>query len=227
MSIICRSYNLLFIMTPRTACTALGELLLNEYDGEYIPTKDILDSNGIFKVQQKHCTLSQLIDNKILSNKDASGLIKFTAVRNPLDSIVSLYTKKKFKYKPLLDDSDSWIYKLPDYAEDMKYAQSHSFDAWIFKNNKKSFVKRLLGLKPSMFGMFTEGVDEIIRFENLQDDFRNLLEKAKISKKLEIPSVNKTTERKKDYKEYYSNFSRRFIEFVYQEDLKNYGYKSQ
>lgn len=225
MSIICRSYNLLFIMTPRTACTALGELLLNEYGGEYIPEEDILDSSGIFKVHQKHCTFSQLIDNKILSDKEASALIKFTTVRNPFDSIVSLYTKKKSKYKPLLNDPDSWVYKLLDYAEDMKYAQNHSFDAWIFKNYKRSFIKRLLGLKPSHFGMFTEGVDEIIRFENLQDDFNKLLDKVNISKKSEIPLVNRTTERKKEYKQYYSNFSRRFIEFVYKNELKNYGYK--
>jgi len=227
MSIICRSFNLLFIMTPRTACTALGELLLNQYGGEYIPEEDILDSNGIFKVQQKHSTLSQLIENNLISDQEASEFLKFTTVRNPFDSIVSLYTKKKSKYKPLLDDPDSWVFKLPDYAEDMKYAQNHSFDAWIFKNYKRSFVKRLLGIKPSMFGMFTEGMDEIIRFENLQDDFRNLLEKAKISKKLEIPSVNRTTERKKDYKQYYSIISKRFIEFIYKQDLKNYGYKFQ
>ncbi len=212
-------------MTPRTACTALGELLLNEYGGEYLPEKDILDSDGFIKMQQKHCTLSQLIDNKILSDKDVSGLVKFTTVRNPFDSIVSLYTKKISKYEPLLDDPDSWVFKLPDYAEDMRYAQNNSFDAWTFKNYKRSFVKRVLGYKPSMFGMFTDGVDEIIRFENLQDDFRKLLDKTNISKKLEIPSVNMTTERKKDYKQYYSNFSRRFIEFVYKDDLKKYGYK--
>jgi hypothetical protein len=160
-----------------------------------------------------------------LSDKDASGLIKFTAVRNPFDSIASLYTKKKFKYQPLLNDPDSWVYKLPDYAKDMKYAQNHSFNEWIFKNYKRSFAKRLLGYKPSMFGIFTKGMDEIIRFENLQDDFRKLLDKANISKKVEIPAVNRTIERKKDYKQYYSNFSKRFIEFVYREDLKKYGYK--
>ena len=225
MSIICRSYDLLFIMAPRTACTALGKLLLDEYDGEYIPDKDILDSNGHFKVQKKHCTFSQLIANKILSDKEASRLIKFTTIRNPFDSIVSLYTKKKYKYSPLLEDPDSWVHKLPDYAEDMKYAQNHSFDAWIFKNYKRSFVKRLSGFKPSIFEMFTGGMDEIIRFENLQEDFRELLDKANISKKLDIPSVNKTTERKKDYKQYYSNFSRKFIEFTFKDDLKKYGYK--
>lgn len=225
MAIICRSYNLLFIMTPRTACTALGELLLKEYGGEYLPKKDILDNKGIFKVQQKHCTLSQLIDNKILSEKDASTLIKFTVVRNPFDSIVSLYIKKKFKYKSLLDEPASWVYKLRDYAEDMKYAQNHSFNAWIFKNYKRSFSKRFFGFNPSMFGMFTEGMDEIIRFENVQYDFRKLLDKFNISKKVEIPSVNRTSERKKGYKQYYSSFSRRFIEYVYKVDLKKYGYK--
>ena len=80
MSTICRPYNLLYIMTPQTACTAVGKLLLNEYDGEYIPEEDILDATCIFKVQQKHCTLSQLIDNKILSDKDNLALTKFTAV---------------------------------------------------------------------------------------------------------------------------------------------------
>ena len=225
MAIICRSYNLLFIMTPRTACTALGKLLLDEYGGEYIPKEDILDNNKIYEVQQKHSTLSQLINNKILSEKDASVLTKFTTVRNPFDSIVSGYIKKRLKNQPLLDDPNSWVYKLKGFTEDMKYAQNHSFDAWIFKNFKGGFVKRLLGYKPSMFRMFTTGIDEIIRFENIQDDFRRLLDKANISKKLEIPLINKTTEREKDYKQYYSNFSRRFIEYVYKEDLIKYGYK--
>ena len=212
-------------MPPRTACTALGELLLKEYGGEYIPKEDILDRGGIYKVQQKHCTLPQLINNKILSDRDASALVKFTTVRNPFDSIVSLYIGKKSKYQPLLNDPNSWVYKIKGYAEDMKYAHNHSFDAWIFKNYKRGFIKRSLGYKQSMFKGFTTGMDEILRFENIQNDFRMLLEKAKISKKLEIPYVNRTTEREKNYKQYYSNFSRKFIEYVYKNDLVKYGYK--
>ena len=147
MAILCRKYNLLFIMTPRTACTAVGELLLKQYGGKYLPEEDILDQNGTYLVQKKHCTLSELLKYNIISKDYADSLTKFTTVRNPFDNIVSLFIKKKFKYKPLLDDPDSWVYKLKDYVSDMKYAQNHSFDAWIFKNYKKSFLKKILGFR--------------------------------------------------------------------------------
>ena len=53
MAIICRKYKLLFIMTPRTACTAIGELLCDHYDGEFLPGEDILDSPWIYIRSEK------------------------------------------------------------------------------------------------------------------------------------------------------------------------------
>ena len=94
MAIICRQHGLLFIMTPRTACTAVGDLLCTHYGGEFIPSEDILDSHGFIAVQKKHSTLPELIKHKVLAPKEAKSLLKIAAVRNPFDSLVSLYFNK-------------------------------------------------------------------------------------------------------------------------------------
>jgi hypothetical protein len=95
MAIICRKYDLLFIMTPRTASTAIGELLCEYYDGEFLPAEDMLGSLGFISVQKKHSTLSQLFAHKLLSEREAKSLVKVAAVRNPFDSLASLYFKQR------------------------------------------------------------------------------------------------------------------------------------
>jgi hypothetical protein len=206
-------------MTPRTACTAVGELLCNEFGGEYLPQEDIIDSKGFIRIQKKHSTLSELLENRLLTEKEASSLLKFACVRNPFDSLVSLYIKKKYKYQPLLSDPLSWVNRLPAYAQDMKFCVDHSFNDWIMKSCAKKVIKRALGMKPSMFHEFTEGM------ENINHDFQNVLKAAGISSGASIPVVNRTSERvDADYREYFSPFSRKIVEYVYDNDLKTYGY---
>src|SRR6266550_3800519 len=159
MAIICRQYGLLFIMTPRTACTAIGDLLCTHYGGEFIPSEDVLDSQGFISVQKKHSTLSELIKHKILTPEEAKSLLKIAAVRNPFDSLVSLYFKQKLKYQPLLADSTSWVNRLPGYAKNMRHARAHSFNRWVLRVSYRKLIKRLLGFRPSMFADYTRGVD--------------------------------------------------------------------
>ena len=151
MAILCPKYSLLFIMTPRTACTAIGELLCKQFGGEFIPSNDILDSHGRVSVRRKHSTLSDLIQHGLLTGTESESLLKVAAVRNPFDSLVSLYLKMRFKYKPLLSDPSSWVHRLPGYAEDMRYSQTHSFNAWILRLCSKTIMKRILGNQPSIF----------------------------------------------------------------------------
>ena len=226
MAIICRKYNLLFIMTPRTACTAIGELLCEHYDGEFLPAEDILDSRGFISVQKKHSTLSQLLAHNLLTLGEAASLLKVAAVRNPFDSLVSLYFKQRLKYQPLLADSSSWVHRHPRYAENMRYAQTHSFNAWVFRVSYRKILKRLLGLRASMFAEHTLGVDEVIRFETLEEDLRNTFNRAGIAWKADIPKVNPTDERtNRDYQSIYSRPAALAVEFAYSYDLKTYGYR--
>ena len=225
MAIICRQYNLLFIMTPRTACTALGEVLCKQFGGEFLPQKDIVDSQGFIRVQKKHSTLTELLQNKLLTAEEVASFLKFTCIRNPFDNLVSIYIKKRYKYQPLLSDPSSWVHRIPHYAQDMEFCKNHSFDEWIIKHYSKGVIKRILCLKPSMYNEYTKGVDIIIRYENINIDFQNVLKKIGISFNSSIPVINRTDERlNADYRSHYSKLSKKLVEFVLYNDLKSYGY---
>jgi hypothetical protein len=226
MAIICRKYNLLFIMTPRTACTAIGELLCERFGGEFIPPDDILDSRGLILVDRKHSTLSELIKHKILTAEEARSLLKVTAVRNPFDSLVSLYFKQRLKYQPLLGDPASWVKSFPAYAEDMRYARAHSFNRWVLKVSYRKLIKRLLGFRPSMFADHTRGVDVVMRYESIEADLSEVFRKAGMASKAEIPISNRTDERpNSDYRSHYSHAAAHIVNWAYAYDLKKYGYR--
>ena len=63
-----------------------------------MPWKDILDSNGRIIVDSKHGSLQDLLEHELLLPEKAERLFKFCAVRNPFDSLVSLYTKHRTTY---------------------------------------------------------------------------------------------------------------------------------
>ena len=226
MAIICRKYNLLFIMTPRTACTAIGELLCEHYGGEFLPAEDVLDSRGLIRVDKKHSTLSDLIKHGILTTAEANSLLKVAAVRNPFDSLVSLYFKQRSKYQSLLGDPASWVNRTPGYARNMRYARAHSFNRWVLKISYRKFTKRLLGFRPSMFADHTRGVDLVMRYENIDADLREVFRQAGIDSKTRIPIVNRTNERaNRDYRSCYSRLAKLAVSLAYSGDLGEYGYK--
>ena len=226
MAIICREHGLLFIMTPRTACTAVGELLRTHYGGEYLPAEDILDKNGHTRIQQKHSTLPELIENHLLSRGDAAKLLKFAAVRNPFDSLVSLYLKQRTKYQPLLLDPNSWVNRSPAYARNMRYASTHSFSAWLLKKCRKQLLKRLMGIPPSMFLDYTSGADVVIRYENLVPELNAVFDKAGVPVKAPLPTVNRTTERgSADYRTWYSRVTVAAVRLAFADDFRRYGYR--
>ena len=225
MAIICRQYGLLFIMTPRTACTAIGELLCKHYGGEFIPPQDILNGNGGIAVQKKHSTLPQLIGNHIITAEEASSLLKVAAVRNPFDTLVSLYFKQRYKYQPLLDDPKSWVNRSPTYARNMRFAQTHSFDAWVLRKCAIQIAKRLRGDPPSMFHDYMKGIDVAMRYETLNEDLRRVFARAGMPTDISIPSVNRTEERPAhEYSSFYSHWSKLAVCVAFSDDLRRYGY---
>jgi hypothetical protein len=224
MAIICPDHNLLFIMTPRTACTAVGVALREQLGGVYLPEQDLLDDKGNFRIQRKHSTLKELLDAGVLTRADADKLLVFTTVRNPFDNLASRYEKLRSKYQPLLDDPDTWVHKIPGYVNDMRYCQTHTFNEWIFKHYVRTAIKRLLCGRPSMYASFTEGVDAVIHFENLQEDIDRLGANAHTPFSLSVPVINPTQQRNNDYRQYYNKASRLLIEFSLHRDLKQYGY---
>lgn len=246
MAIVCRSYGLIYLMAPRTACTALGEALQAKLSGELVPEKDILDENGNFLVHRKHHSLREMSRLQLLPEADIQSFFKFTCIRNPFDSLVSDYVKRATKYQHFIQNSESWVHRLPSYIEDMEFCTQHSFDEWIekhyaglygsrfhrfkqnlLKNSSRNRLKKWLGVpvRPyTMYGDYTRDVDYVMRFEKLQQDFDFVLEQAEVPCKVTIPVVNQTDERSKNYRDYYSDRSRAIVEYVFQHELKQFNY---
>lgn len=225
MAIVCWKHRLLFIMTPRTACTAIGQLLCERYGGEFLPAEDILDEEGFISVQKKHSTLAQLINRRLITSEQAGSLLKFAAVRNPFESLVSLYFKQRYKYQPLLGDPMSWVNRSRGYPEAMRYAAKHSFNQWVFRVCRRKIAKRLLGGSPSMFAGFTAGMDMIMRFETLETDLHAVFQRAGLPGDGRIPVSNQTIEKSGEhYRTYYSRAAALAAGFAYSTDVRMYRY---
>lgn len=239
MAIICREHGLLFLMAPRTGCTAIGSVLMEELGGEWLPHEDLLDKNGLFVVQKKHCTLQQLLQHNLLTEQERKQLVTFTAVRNPFDSLVSLYYKLHRGYQEELADPDSWVYKVPGYADDLKLVRNMTFDQWINRfypdlpfhlqnrpmNKARSLARRLMGRQVQVEDSFVQGVDHVMRFEQLQDDFSRVLKAAGVQNPPVIPKINTTKARSgKDYRSLYTPKTRRKVEVYKEGVLKAFGY---
>jgi len=224
MAIICKKYNFLFIMTPRTACTAIGELLCEKYGGEFLPADDILDSRGRIIIQKKHSTLKELFEQKVLSPEESKSLVKVATVRNPFDTLVSLYFKQRYKYQPLLSDPTSWVNRSPAYARNMRYARSHSFDRWVQKKCAKQLLKLALGAPRSMYSEYTFGMDHVLRYESIASDLSSAFATAGMPNGA-IPVINRTEERMdRDYRSSYSRRSALMVKMAFADDLEKYEY---
>jgi Sulfotransferase family len=226
MAIICRAHSLLFIMAPRTGCTAVANLLCQELGGEFLPESDILDARGFAVMRHKHNTLKQLYEHHLLTPDEKNRFFTFTCVRNPYDSLVSLYVKLSSTYQYLLEDDTAFVHRVPGYVESMHWCRTHSFDEWIEERYGPRRVLRFFKKRrrASMYRRYTEGADFVMRFEQLQQDFDVVLQRAGLDP-LKIPFFNATPERGSDYRAYYGKRSRELVESALEEDLQRYGYR--
>jgi hypothetical protein len=217
MAIMSDKYKLIFILNPRTGCTAVSELMLKKMGGRWVPEKDIMDERGKIKIQRKHTTMPELRSLNILKDDVLAEYTSFTTVRNPFDSLLSLWTKKKYKYVGLKNDPKSFVNTIPGYLEDMQFIESHTFPEWIdhFLKDKKT---------PAINNKHVQGVDHILRFERLQDTFSNFMDEKGIDVLLEIPTVNQTKERVKNYGTMYDDKSIQIVNEKFRGELEKFNY---
>jgi hypothetical protein len=227
MAILCRPYGLLFIQAPRTGCTAIENLLLARFGGEHLPAADVLDGNGFIRLQRKHCSIAQLLRHGLLPDDYQTKLTTVTTVRNPFDSLVSLYVKKRETYhgERFLLNPDSWVHKVKGFVEDMEFCRTHTFDEWLQKRYPIGKLDRLLRRgRRSLYGRYAQGVRVVMRFERLQQDFEAVMRSVGADGDTTIPLINATQQRRASYRDYYTPEARQLVEYVFDRELKQYGY---
>jgi len=225
MATICRRHRLLFIQAPRTGCTAIEKLLFDRFGGESLPREEILDGDGFVRVGRKHCSIRQLLAEQLIPADYRNQFTVVTTVRNPYDSLVSLYVKKREKYQERLNDPNSWIHRIRGYVEDMEYCRTHTFEEWLTKRYAVSRLDALLGRgRRSLYGRYTDGVEVVMRFERLQQDFESVMRRLGVEGDVTIPNVNPTPQRSATYQAYYTGKARQIVAHVFKHELEQYGY---
>ena len=239
MAIISRRHRYLFLMAPRTGCTAIGEhVLIPRLEGEYLPAADVLRDDGSVAVEKKHSTLRDLVTAGLVTEAEATSLLVFTTVRNPFDSLVSQYVKMRTKYAPLLDDPDSFVQRDEAYRTAMQQAANMTFPEWVRARYVGRHVRQI-GRRPTwrapiawigrgwagprhMNDAFVRDAQQVMRFERLQADFDAVLAHLGLPPH-EIPRWN-VTEEKGQYREYYDDATRKLVAHVFAPDIRRFGY---
>jgi hypothetical protein len=140
--------------------------------------------------------------------RDLEGYFSFCIVRNPWDRVVSIYhfAEKEQLYKLYGFSKDI------DFTEYCKILLEYKDDPYFIATNKQ--VDWLKGYCPPK---------EMLRFENLNEDFSNMLKNyniAHISDKL--PHLNST--KHSNYKDYYTSETKKIIANIFEEDIDTLKY---
>lgn len=251
MAIICREHKLLFIMVPGTGCSVVGRVLQQELGGEWFP-KQPLCRNGRTLVQRKHNTLSDILTHGLMTEEERAEYLVFATVRNPFDRWVTYYQRYAGewvdKYHGFLErqierDKEKFNLAQEEYQrrlnlrEDQRCKHNRrrrviravGFNTWmkvtllrwyLKGNQKENGAPRIWSYAFPML----QGVDVVMRQEQLEQGGNEVLRIAGVEKTISLPRKN-VTPGKKPYTDYYSTTTRYLAEYLLGEDtLAAFGY---
>ena len=201
-------HEAVFIHIPKNAgqsieLTFLTDLGLSWNQRAPLLLRPRVDCDNDSPPRLAHLTGSQYTELKYMTPEMFDSYYKFCVCRNPWDRAFSLYKYLTTQSKPfkrfVIEDFEQEIYR-----EKQWFAMSQS--KFILDKNKNLLV------------------DEIIRFENLDSDFKKIA--AKVCLKKELTHANKSKNKgKKGYQEVYCKESKKIIADLYADDIELLGYK--
>lgn len=158
-------------------------------------------------------TTAKNIREIYISKKKFKDYFKFTIVRNPFDRIVSSYnwlcgnnniTKNDLTFKDFI-------------------LMQGKFKDLLDKNKQSEKKNRYHQIMPMVDYLFDKDellVDFVGRFENFNEDWKEICNKLKF--KIKLPHLNKRSHR--HYRSYYNEFTKKIIQNRYKKDLKLFNY---
>ena len=173
-----------FFAIPRTASKAIS--------------KALIENIGSAERLRMHSSYDEFM--AIASAKE-TNYFTFATVRNPMDSIVSAYFKKKNDHKGRFSRGTFQGTGRPVGEKAMKEYRFITENDADFATYFKEFYQEVYSIPKHEATI--EKVDAIIRYEYLREDFTAVLKKLNLPD-ITIPLTNKTQEKEKHFMEYYS-----------------------
>jgi hypothetical protein len=181
--IVSHKYRYLFVEFPYTASTAIHEELCRFYDGTPI----------LWKHAKYHNFLS-------VASEEEKQYFVFSGIRNPLDAAVSTYLKLKTNHKGKYTD--------PERRRSRGgFVTGRMLKRYRFVQNSADFAayfdKFFWIPYDNWSSLAHERFDFVMRFENLQDHFAEVLDWLDIQQARPLPLVNRTSDKGDDFWSYY------------------------
>ncbi|HYK45568.1 MAG TPA: sulfotransferase family 2 domain-containing protein [Parafilimonas sp.] len=202
--VISDKYKYLFIEMYNTGSTSISNELCEFYDGK--------------RILRKHSRYHEFLKT---ATEEQKKYFVFSGIRNPMDTVISVYSKFANNHKGKYTDPQQWR-KNGGYVKD-KRLQLFS----DIKNAHLTFQEYFLKYYKVPYDRWSrldhEKFDYIIRYENIQNDFRTVLQKLNIEPVRDLPTLNKT-EGKQDYTNYYTPDIQKRAVFVFGPFMDKWGY---
>lgn len=201
-------HETVFIHIPKNAGQSIEQAFLSDIglswsDRAPLLLRQSVDCDNGTPPRLAHLTGSQYVDLKYLTPKLFASYYKFSVCRNPWDRAFSLYKYLTNQSKPFAS------YIREDFEKEIYIKHN-----WFAKSQASFLINRENKLL----------VDEVIRFERLNDDFRKIAGKLKL-KSTTLPHVNESKNQAKiDYRDAYCEKSKQIIEKLYADDIDLFNY---
>ena len=185
--IISHLHRYVFIEVPQTASTALATELIENYDGH--------------RILLKHSDYAQFFRS---ASPDERSFRVLATIRNPLDIVVSKFVKARNDHKNLYANHKirgaPWGFRFRPEARERAFIAKRGpdFDRFVRHFYPRAYNNRACLLPSSA---------QVMRYENLNDDFAGWLKASGVAMVRVIPPRNQTTGRARDFTEWYSGRS--------------------
>lgn len=214
--ILIQQHKLIFTAIPKNAITSLKYTIIDTFMSDKLTKFDI---NNVDNFHEKTRSFFNYINQETVFQ--LNNYLRVVIIRNPFDRLVSGWRNKiknlklrpnqKRRYggftKPLtFEEFIKTIYKQDEVKIDSHFAPQYRF----------------ISYKNQIFS------DEILRFENLNNEWRKLQEKLKRDKNIRLknlPLTNKSNESNKSYRTFYNDQTRKLVEEKFKKDLEFFDYE--
>ena len=202
--IISHAHKYLFVEIPHTASTAISKELRENYGGEL--------------VLYKHANYSEF---KHQATPAERKYFKFCAVRNPVDIVVTEFSKYKNNHRGVYTQPEAWArnggWVLDSHLERYNYIEKHNASFSMF------FKRFYTSVYNNWFLVGHPELDFIMRFENIGADFESALKQMGIDPIRPLP-VRNDTERSHEFADYWEADIYEDAAHVFGPFLSKWGY---
>lgn len=244
--------KLLYVLVPRTGSTGMRIYLMKRYQGLDLrqePARDqglVVEGHGL----EKHSDFSQ-VKAGFKSPVRWSKIVKIAGVRNPADSLFSSWWKHRYHYPSLMADldrlgqSDRAFLENERTRQRMDETKGLTFSEWVLKTVQippPSWKRAVTDVREAALGvgnraggskrkrvgsegLWYQGADVYLRFESLNDDWRDLCRSRGWPHLGDLPVFNETEGRPRDYASYLDERAAAHLRAAYARELSRFSYE--